>query len=211
MSIYKGSQKIKELYFGGVKIGKVYKGGTLVYQSCPYKAGQVLFESATVGTNSLNLLANGVYKVWIVGGGAGGAYKRNSSMGITLKQSKGGGSGACFIGTIRISKGSFNITIGAGGAGRSGSTDNHDGGQSNLGTLITAGGGVNINGGTLTLNTSVLSSEISKNGNNGGVSSSSSCSGGASLYNGYGAGGKVSGDTPSSGTGGYVKVQFVSS
>lgn len=32
MSIYKGNQKITTLSVGGVKIGKVYKGGTLVFQ-----------------------------------------------------------------------------------------------------------------------------------------------------------------------------------
>ena len=33
MSIYKGSQELSELYLGGVKIGKVYKGSTLLYES----------------------------------------------------------------------------------------------------------------------------------------------------------------------------------
>lgn len=33
MSIYKGSQELSELYLGGVKIDKVYKGSTLLYES----------------------------------------------------------------------------------------------------------------------------------------------------------------------------------
>ena len=33
MPIYKGSQKIKDIYFGKTKIGKIYKGSTLVYAS----------------------------------------------------------------------------------------------------------------------------------------------------------------------------------
>ena len=33
MPAYKGSQKIKDIYFGKTKIGKIYKGSTLVYAS----------------------------------------------------------------------------------------------------------------------------------------------------------------------------------
>lgn len=209
MPIYKGSQQIKELYFGGTKIGKVYRGSTLVYQSCPYKAGEVLFESATPGTYTLNLLANGIYKVWIVGGGSG-AYVRE-----VIKVTKSGGaSGAAFVGTVNLAKSSYNLTVGGGGAGGS---SPGSGGNSSIGNIIVAGGGGGgYNGGVagiLTINTSVISSEIQSNGKTGGYGSGTNArAGGGSLYGGYGAGGSSPGGTKTAnpGTGGYIKVQFVS-
>lgn len=36
MAVYKGGQKIEDLYCGSVKIGKLYKGSTLVYSSVKY-------------------------------------------------------------------------------------------------------------------------------------------------------------------------------
>lgn len=214
MPIYKGSQKIKELYFRGVKIGKLYKGGTLVYQSCPYKAGQVLFESSVAGTYSLDVGATGTYKVWVVGGGAGALVKTSSSN--TYKS--GGASGAAFVGTINLAKSSYKLTVGSAGVGIKGNSNSSgNGGDSSIANLIVAGGGkIGANGGTagvLTINTTIISSEIQSNGKTGGYGSGTNGrSGGASLYRGYGAGGGSPGGTKNanSGTGGYIKVQFVS-
>lgn len=36
MAVYKGGQKIEDLYCGSAKIGKIYKGSTLVYSSVKY-------------------------------------------------------------------------------------------------------------------------------------------------------------------------------
>lgn len=113
--IYKGSVKQKDIYIGSTKIGKVYKGSTLVYQS-KLPAGQVIFESATPGTYTITISKTQNYYIELVGGGAGAyAYLTNSN--------KAGTSASMITGTIQITAGTYELVVGSGARGGTGSSD----------------------------------------------------------------------------------------
>ena len=209
MPIYNGSQKLKDIYIGGTKIKEIYNGSTLVYTGSQYDVDEVVFESSTAGTYSLELLETGKYEFYCVGGG-GGYY---STLSGTRPISAGGGSGAGFIGIINITKGSISLTVGAGGVGHSKDGTSTAGGTSSIGSLVSCGGGGPGRlsggggvGGTITLNVTPVSSTLNSSGNRGNATSSGyNATGGASVYNGYGAGG---GYNHYYGYEGYVKVVY---
>lgn len=187
MPIYKGSQKIKDIYYGNIKIGKIYKGSTLLYTSLAYPLDTVLFESSTPGTSTVEL-EKGIYEVYCIGGGGEGAVDQ-----VTNK--KGGGSGAGYIGVVSLEKGSYIVTIG-----------NGQGGNSSISNVVTAYGGesshhfVEGKGGAMPTITATEISYTLKTAGNGG----NSLRGGASVYNGYGKGG----DAGDWGNSGYVKIVY---
>lgn len=195
MPIYVGSQKIKDIYYGGVKIGKIYRGNTLVYTSLAFPIDTVIYESSTAGTSTVEL-EKGIYEVYCIGGGGGG------HKGSILVQDAGG-SGSGYIGQINVPKGSYQVVVGAGGLGGSESTTS--GGTSQIGSLVIAyggGGGKNArgDGGAIpTLNTTEVSRTLMVAGNYGDDTYA-----GASVYNGYGAGGRPA----SNGSSGYVKIVY---
>lgn len=172
----------------------------------PYKKETVLFESATPGTYNLNLAGDGVCLVYCIGAGAGGNYSsdRNS------KISRGGGSGAGFIGELLLKKGGLPIVVGAAGS------ENVAGGASNVGNVIIANGGLCGSGdggagGVVNVNSAYLAKtpELQVNGNKGSRNFSTgvlpSAGGGASVWGGYGAGGS---GPHGSGAAGYVKIVY---
>lgn len=210
MPIYKGSQKQKEVYIGNVKIGKIYKGNILVYTSLKYPIDTILFESSTPGTSSIEL-EKGIYEIYCIAGGGGGWGKK----GGIIEEAAGGGSGSGFIGQITISKGNYKVTVGAGGAG--GSVSGENGGNSTIGNIVKTLGGSGSGkyapgGAAPEITTSIVSTILNQSGNTGkynGQGSNPSADGGASLYNGYGAGGtgrSIGGGE--SGSSGYVKIVY---
>lgn len=121
MTVYKGSQKNKDVYLGKTKIGKIYKGSQLLYTSLAYPLDTIVFEKTTAGTYNI-ALEKGKYEVYCIAGGGGGwGYKSPSA------RASGGGSGSGFIGQISISKGSYEIIVGSGGS--SGSNSGGSGGK----------------------------------------------------------------------------------
>lgn len=135
MTVYKGSQKNKDVYLGKTKIGKIYKGSQLLYTSLAYPLDTIVFEKTTAGTYNI-ALEKGKYEVYCIAGGA-----------------------------------APNVTA------------------------------------------SIISTTLNKAGNGGshksGSLSSASAAGGASVYNGYGAGGSGSAPTGSHpGSSGYVKIVY---
>lgn len=195
MPIYVGSQKIKDIYYGGVKIGKIYRGNTLVYTSLAYPIDTVIYESSTAGTSTVEL-EKGIYEVYCIAGGGGGHQQ-------SVYVYSGGGSGSGYTGQIKIPKGSYQIIVGAGGQG--GRMSGTNGGDSSIGSLITAygggagSGGRGAGGSIPTLNATEVSSTLMSAGNNG-----SRYGPGASVYGSYGAGGSSS----NNGSSGYVKIVY---
>lgn len=216
MPIYVGSQKIKDIYYGGVKIGKIYRGNTLVYTSLAYPIDTVIYESSTAGISSVEL-EEGIYEVYCIAGGSGGAAVGGTSTNRAV--AVGGASGSGFIGKVRLNKGAYQITVGSGGAGSSGAyrytATSVKGGDSFIGNLVIAragevsmekvitayGGessttnGNNIaiagNGGAVpSVNTSIISQTLNKAGNQGNIVRYwATSTAGASVYGSYGAGG----------------------
>ena len=197
----------------------------VVLEERAYVTDQVIFESSTAGTYEVELLENGNYEVYCIGGGAGGAYSRST----TTNAKAGGGSGSGFIGVVLLSKGDYSITVGAGGAGaaaKDAAIYSSAGGNSLIENNVVAyGGGAayarvsksDTHGGAggkipdITVET--VSTTLNKAGNKGGSvandQSSTRYYGGASVYNGYGKGGdafSINLGAGSEGTAGYVKI-----
>ena len=227
MPIYVGSQKIKDIYYGGVKIGKIYRGNTLVYTSLTYPIDTIVYESSTAGSKTITL-EKGIYEIYCIAGGSGGAAVGGTSTARAV--AVGGASGSGFIGKVRINKGTYKITVGAGGAGSSGAyrytATSVKGGDSSIGNLVTAYGGEssttngnNIanagNGGAVpSVNTSIIISQtLNKAGNQGNIVRYwATSTAGASVYGSYGAGGASTalngGGTHEDGSSGYIKIVY---
>lgn len=195
----------------------------------PYEPETILFESSTPGSYNLEILG-GIYLVYCIGAGGGGASSRIIGSRPTKTASAGGGSGSGFIGELYINKGSYSITVGAGGNGATGGGGwryGGAGGNSLINNIVTSyggGGGAGDGGGhegrsgsagsIPTIDASIISETLNSIGNNGSANGSHSgnTSGGASLYEGYGAGGAagISSSDPYgySGTTGYVKIVY---
>ncbi|HHG0640772.1 tail fiber protein [Escherichia coli] len=151
-------------------------------------------------------------RVTITGGGGGGGGCKAISNNETFFGA-GGGAGGTVITTLILTKDSYPVTIGAGGAGGVSATNGLKGGDSSFGSVIAPGGegggksGVtNTNGGNGGVPSTVGINIIGGNGGDGqsgniGVSGE----GGASYWGGggrAGAGGGVSGKAYGSGGGG---------
>lgn len=217
MPIYVGSQKIKDIYYGGVKIGKIYRGNTLVYTSLASPIDTIVYESSTAGTSTVEL-EEGIYEVYCIAGGSGGAAVGGTSTARAV--AVGGASGSGFIGKVRLNKGTYRIAVGAGGAGSSGAyrytATSVEGGNSSIGKLVmtrasevslknlvkayggesstTNGKDIAIagNGGAVpSVNTSIIISQtLNKAGNQGNIVRYwATSTAGASVYGSYGAGG----------------------
>jgi hypothetical protein len=196
-----------------LNIKSVYKGSQQVWG---YTPSQILFESSTTGTYTLNIEHSGAYELTIcgAGGGGGGSATAHSWYGSN------GGSGAAFKGVVNLTPGTYTLVVGQGGNGGGASGRNAPGGSNGTAstiskdstTIISAGAGNgghgtgdygssnNGNGGTLTLGSiEVISSTISSNG----VTKSTA----SVLENGYGGGGSfVSRSAGTKGQNGYIKL-----
>lgn len=204
------------------KIARVYKGSTLVYG---YGINEVLFESSTAGTSTVNIEHSGYYELTVIGGGSGGAFEYSAKY---ADGAAGGGSGGGLIGVAYLQAGTYSVTVGSGGAG---AWDNNSreyisasaGGASKFGSIVTANGGTAATarynngsqtagqGGTVSYTASAFRSiSLNKQGNAGATatnaSTSATYSGGESVYGGYGAGGKAQYGGAYAGGTGYVKV-----
>lgn len=185
MPIYKGSVKQKDIYIGSTKIGKVYKGSELVYQS-KLPAGAVLFESATPGNYTLEVKTTQSFHIDLVGGGGGSVERPFFGWG-------NGGSASYIYGDVVINAGTYALHIGKGmdPIPYGGSAPTNDTNTTFLGN--TAGGGSGAYGGTATVVTSGLT----------GLNGSNTTATG--WINNYGAGGS----NGSSGVNGYCKIVAV--
>ena len=214
--LYKGSNKIGQVYKGNTKIGQIYKGNTLIWSSDPYDIDEIVFESSTAGTYPVNIAGDGLYEVYCIGGGGGVAVDMYTMLTKRRFCSAGGGSGSGFIGILQISSNNYTIIVGSGGssgmrewgsAGTNSSISNiitsyaGNGGRANPSSLHSGTGGAIPN-----IYVPIISYTLNTTGKSGGTSfNGTSTTGGASVYNGYGAG---SGNISYSGTSGYVKIVY---
>ena len=177
-----------------------------------------LIETSNAGTYTIENENDTIAEVVVVGAGGGGVGCAHGSKWYYAD----GGGGAAFVGTINLPAGTYTVTVGAGGASNFNASSASDagsvtGGNSSLGDLIIAGGGIRGSGtncvypgagGTLTVNADVISSTIQSNGNNatgGGMNGHGQAQ---SLYQDYGKGGMGIYGGSVAGTNGYVKVRI---
>lgn len=119
-------------YFTATSTVTAYDNQTInvALEEAPYLPEQVVFESSTPGSYTLNLLAAGTYRIICVGAGGGAAavstYKLNSNPSDPWHNAQavaGGGSGGYSQSTVSLSAGAHYIQVGSGGAGSSGYND----------------------------------------------------------------------------------------
>lgn len=190
----------------------------LLIKSSPYKAGELIFESSTAGSYTVDLKATGNYEVYVIGGGAGSGTKISD-----YKWYTGGGSGAGFIGVVKLTKGSYSIQVGAGGKIAKLADTTFAGGSSKISDAIEAYGGKSVTvgeagtgGSKPTVNVPIISTTLNtagKNGKQGQYYLDSTyyvtvyC--GASVYKGYGKGGQIDSEVLNAGKAGYVKIVYM--
>ncbi len=191
-----------------------------------YEEGEVIISSSTGGdSGTIEVLCDGIYKLAIVGGGSGGYYSESKSSPnpFYIQFCNGGGGGSAFVGNIILKAGTYSYSIGAGGK-----TTSTVGGNSIFGTCQAFGGSTSsigstttayISGGAIpTIPYTKVSTIINSAGNEGQsnvgggpVVRTLNSAGGASLYNGFGAGASLrNGTATSAATSGCVHLEFVS-
>lgn len=183
-----------------------------------YDGFVTLIDTSTPGTYTIENPVDTIAEIAIVGAGGGGVGCAHGSKWYYAD----GGGGAAFVGTINISAGTYTVTVGLGGASNFNASSASDagsvtGGDSSLGDLIIAGGGIRGSGtncvypgagGTLTVNADVISADIQSNGNNATGGGTSGHGQAQSLYQDYGKGGMGIYGGSVAGTNGYVKVRI---
>lgn len=201
----------------------------LTQKSSAYNIDEVVFESSTAGTTSLDLLETGKYEVICVAGGGGAqAYAIQGSYSSTAQVGTGA-SGACFKGIVELSKNTYSIVVGkAGTSALRTSTGNSAsaGGVSSISNVVSCPSQKSYghdslwayyqNNGAPTVSATIISTDKKSAGNNGVLTQSprtgTTYSGGSSLYEGYGAGGSCKyialGTTFTQATAGYVKITY---
>lgn len=182
----------------------------ILLNSGPYKKDEIIVERTTAGTFDIELIGDGKYEVYVIGSGAGATFNGGGYMsGYNI--GSGGGSGSGFIGIVKLTAGTYSCKVGAGVGARESATPSYAGQDSYIGNAVIARGAPSHaynsagNGGSApTVNVPIISTTLNRAGNPGTVTSNYGGAGGASVYNGYGAGG---GGTGSS-TAGYIKIVY---
>lgn len=145
-------------------------------------------EYTTPGTYTINVPVAGYYTVWLVGGGGLGVSNLNM---YAVAANAGGGSGAGFAGELYLTAGNHTVTVG--GVNGNTSIDGITAGagaNASFTNLVNATSGV---GGTLSVTGTVRNVTLQSNGNSGSSGIGAHVAGGASVYNGWGAGGASNG------------------
>ena len=226
MPIYEGNSKIGTIYNGTNRLTKVYVGNTQVFG---YKPNEVVLETSTPQTNTINIKVSGYFQIIVVAGGGGGAAGADQAKYAGKSRASSGGSGSYVNAVYYLQKGTYSYTVGGGGGGsgtgmwtlNTGGT----GGSSSFSDKIVCGGGTGGAaiwtdrsgthegyGGTVTTLTGASTVNASVNGNNGTVWGGYSgwVTPGASVYGGYGVGGSAYCDSGGGGTSaggnGYIKI-----
>lgn len=174
-----------------------------------YTPGQVLVNSDSGSVpSSINLLDDGIYTLRLVGGGGG----VNTYFGVAT-----GGSGGGFVGTVRLTKGTYSITWGKKGANSDSMSNAGSGGNSVFGGASAGGGGggrvgyAGTAGAKPTMPYTVVSSSVNRAGNAGARYDIGGGAGASSIYGGYGKGcGWTRVGGYSNATNGLVYLAFVS-
>ena len=184
-------------------------------ESNPYEKGQIIINLiADTGSEQQIYIETGIYKIECVGAGSSGNGWYAGAAGYIMYG--GGGSGSGFVGEYKLTKGTYKYRCGNGGTGNGG-----EGGASYILTTSTSTGiyaqggrpggytqGGN-DGGVLSIDSSLIigTPQVKANGNKGadGAITTTDRAGGASIYNGYGAGGS----SRSAGSNGILKITYL--
>lgn len=230
MASYIGSTLCKDFYIGSTKLKELYCGSTLIYKS-KIDPGQVILESSTATTSTIFIPSTQNYEVTMVGGGAGGTCcSDNADSWYKIGQSSGG-SGGYIKAIVKLQKGIYNYSVGAGGAGAYawiGTATGGAGGDTYLvkssNDILKAGGAslaksiwggdsfryVQSLGGTNTTSDSVVSVLANTAGEDGQARADFwyDYPGGASRFGGYGKGGRAYSyaQVHDNGVAGYIKI-----
>lgn len=201
----------------------------LTQKSSAYDIDEVVFESSTAGTTSLDLLETGKYEVICVAGGGGAQSYWIRSSASTTMQVGTGASGACFKGIVELSKNTYSIVVGKAGTSAMRTTGGNSasaGSVSSISNVVSCPSQKQYghdskyayyqNNGAPTVSATIISTDINSAGNNGVLNqapkNNTTYSGGSSLYGGYGAGAscKYTGATSTftQATAGYVKITY---
>jgi len=185
-----------------------------------------MFEKSEPGTYTVTIPVTALYEVILVGGGGGAGRTWYYDRAYNIARAAGG-SGACIKGKVKITAGTYTVVVGAGGtAGGDAHASTHQGGTGGSTSFLdqTATGGT---GGVVWFENTVTGTQATAgtggtvttsspytgiNGNNGTAVNNSwgvepTVYGGASVYNGYGAG---TADPNAPGGDGYISIRQLS-
>ncbi|MFI3241765.1 MAG: hypothetical protein R3Y43_04285 [Alphaproteobacteria bacterium] len=121
---------------------KIYSKELLYSQKSQYDIDAIVLETSTSGTSSIEILENGLFELTVVGAGAG-SCKNSGVTGTSIDAYATGGSGGCFKGNVNLSKGTYQVVVGAAGLSYSAmatSITAEAGGNSQFGSIIRANG-----------------------------------------------------------------------
>lgn len=233
---YSGSDEIKRIYHENTKVYHIYKGAQRVWRDRKFDKEQIIFESSSATTTSIDL-DNGIYDIVCVGGGGAAAMR-----GVYDDRGYGwgGGSGGAFVGRVSLPAGTYTITVGSannntkpqGGNTNTLNPDDMTTHDSSISDVVICGGGGSghyspnyvgaagaapIIDDSIIISTTLNSAGNAGNYNSGGKGSAAPavCAGGASVYNDYGRGQGCRTSEYAfnrswiNGSNGYVKIVYV--
>lgn len=188
-----------------------------------YEEGETLISSSTADDSGvIEIACDGIYKLAIVGGGAGGYYSQIKS-GVYIQICNGGGGGSAFVGNIMLTAGTYSYSVGQGATAIStiggnstfGACQAYGGSTSSIGSNTTA----YVGGGAIpTIPYPIVSTIINSAGNTGATNTGGGpvirtldSAGAASLYEGFGRGASLrNGTITTPATSGCIYLEFVS-
>ena len=182
-----------------------YFGGLVSYYGTGYNVTENETLTATVylgstteltsaGTATVNVYTTSDCDVICVGSGGNATIKNSWYL--------GGGSGAAFVGTVKVTSGSYSAVLGAVASGTATSVFGVSAGCGGTSTSAMSGGAAGI---ISTGSATIVSYSLSNNGYQGERKSSAPSDGGASVWSGYGKGGDYK-SSAGSGALGYLKA-----
>lgn len=217
MPIFNGNTEIAEIYYGNTEIAEIYHGSVLVYSSL--KPGTVILTSTTPQSSSISVKKDGYYNITLVAGGGGGA-----DSGIVYpfvsEKTRGGGSGGGIKLTAKLRKNiRYNYVIGSGGAGQSSPfcepITGGAGGSSSF-YNCTVNGGTGAHGNCISMSVGVGGAKATTPSSDENIqicqilwnlagNPGNGSSGGTSVYNNHGAGGRAQ----RKGENGFIEIQYL--
>lgn len=191
-------KQVEQIFYNSYEIASGYYNTYLVFENCRYKPGQVVQSQRGSQTLTFQVLEDGYYTFTVVGGGGSKHTWITPSAGFCgfAVFAAGGGSGGAVQGVVYLHKNVDYVAVIGGRSQNSSFYGNIGYSGANATTSPGRGGGY-----TVSSNEPVIDNIWNKTGNRGGTSTFTyDAAGGASVYNGWGAG--------NSGAGGF-ELKFI--
>lgn len=203
-NIYYGGAAVQNVYYNNTKVWSASRPFSFTYTGAYETEGNlegnfvIRFKTSGTLTITNHGNTNGLYDVFLVGGGAGGTDTKHPQFNSAVNSCGGGGGGYTKINKRISLSSSIYVTVGSGGAA------NTNGGNSSISDISVSGGNIGIRN---RYNTSIMDNYytciLGGNGGSGGGTgcnetynygaTQDSCNGGSNGNNGYGAYSKTSG------------------